>query len=128
MSFSRGSSPPRNQAHMCYLLRWQVDSLPLTPTPVFLPGESQGQRGLEGCRLWGHTESDTTEVQKQQRHYLGVQNASYKFFTDAFIKWMNFPLIPYFLDVFIMKRCQLFLSINIIGYIHDTLRIQPMAI
>ena len=25
----------------------------MTPTPVFLPGESQG---------WGHTESDMTEV------------------------------------------------------------------
>ena len=23
------------------------------PTPVFLPGESQGQRSLVGCRLWG---------------------------------------------------------------------------
>ena len=32
------------------------------PTPVFLPGESQGQRSLVGCRLWGCTESDTTEV------------------------------------------------------------------
>ena len=32
------------------------------PTPVFLPGESQGQRSLVGCRLWGHTESDTTEA------------------------------------------------------------------
>ena len=32
------------------------------PTPVFLPGESQGRRSLVGCRLWGHTESDTTEV------------------------------------------------------------------
>ena len=32
------------------------------PTPIFLPGESQGQRNLVGCRLWGHTESDTTEV------------------------------------------------------------------
>ena len=32
------------------------------PTPVFLPGESQGQRSLVGCRLWGHTESDTTAV------------------------------------------------------------------
>ena len=30
------------------------------PTPVFLPGESQGRRDLVGCRLWGHTESDTT--------------------------------------------------------------------
>ena len=34
--------------------RWQ-------PTPVFLPGESQGQGSLVGCRLWGRTESDTTE-------------------------------------------------------------------
>ena len=31
------------------------------PTPVFLPGESQG-RSPVGCRLWGRTESDTTEV------------------------------------------------------------------
>ena len=32
------------------------------PTPVFLPGESQGWGSLVGCRLWGHTESDTTEA------------------------------------------------------------------
>jgi len=32
------------------------------PTPVFLPGESQGWGSLEGCLLWGHTESDTTEA------------------------------------------------------------------
>ena len=32
------------------------------PTPVFLPGESQGQGSLVGCRLWDHTESDMTEV------------------------------------------------------------------
>ena len=32
------------------------------PTPVFLPGESQGRGSLVGCRLWGSTESDTTEV------------------------------------------------------------------
>ena len=31
------------------------------PTPVFLPGESQGQGSLVGCHLWDHTESDTTE-------------------------------------------------------------------
>ena len=29
---------------------------------IFLPGEFQGQRSLLGCRLWGCTESDTTEV------------------------------------------------------------------
>ena len=32
------------------------------PTPVFLPGESQGRWSLVGCRLWGRTESDTTEA------------------------------------------------------------------
>ena len=32
------------------------------PTPVFLPGESQGRGSLGGCRLWGRTESDMTEA------------------------------------------------------------------
>ena len=32
------------------------------PTPVFLPGESQGQRSLMGCHLWGRRESDTIEA------------------------------------------------------------------
>ena len=27
-----------------------------------LPGESQGRGSLLGCRLWGRTESDMTEV------------------------------------------------------------------
>ena len=36
------------------------------PTPVFLPGESQGR----GSHLWGHTESNTTEVTQQQQQAL----------------------------------------------------------
>ena len=32
------------------------------PTPVFLPGESQGRGNLVGCRLWGRTELDMTEA------------------------------------------------------------------
>ena len=32
------------------------------PTPVFLPGESQGWGSLVGCRLWGRTGWDTTEA------------------------------------------------------------------
>ena len=39
---------------MYWRRKWQ-------PTPVFLPGESQGWGSLVGCHLWGHTESDTTE-------------------------------------------------------------------
>ena len=40
---------------MHWRTKWQ-------PTPVFLPGESQGWGSLMGCRLWGRTESDTTEA------------------------------------------------------------------
>ena len=44
------------------------------PTPVFLPGESQGRGSLVGCRLWGHTESDTTEVTQQPQQQPPKQN------------------------------------------------------
>ena len=43
--------------------KWQL-------TPVFLPGESQGRGSLVGCRLWGHTESDTTEATLQQQQQI----------------------------------------------------------
>ena len=39
------------------------------PTPAFLPGESQGWRSLVGCHLWGHTESDPTEVTYQKARH-----------------------------------------------------------
>ena len=65
--FSRGSFQPRDRTQFC--ISGQI-LYHLTPNPGFLPGESQGQRSLMGCRLWGHTESDTTKVtQKQQAFY-----------------------------------------------------------
>ena len=42
------------------------------PTPVLLPGESQGRGSLVGCRLWGRTESDTTEATQQQQQCVYV--------------------------------------------------------
>ena len=42
------------------------------PTPVFLPGESQGRGSLVSCRLWGHTELDTTEATQQQQFKIDV--------------------------------------------------------
>ena len=45
---------------MLWIRKWQ-------PTPVCLPGESQGRGSLVGCRLWGRTESDTTESTEQQQ-------------------------------------------------------------
>ena len=41
--------------HFHWRRKWQ-------PTPVFLPGESQGWGSLVGCHLWGRRESDTTEA------------------------------------------------------------------
>ena len=56
--------------HRCrYTLRMRVRDLKneqdreaIDSTPVFLPGESQGQGNLVGCHLWGQAEPDTTEV------------------------------------------------------------------
>ena len=36
-----------------------------TTSPVFLPGESQGQRSLVGYSPWGHKKTDTTEAHTQ---------------------------------------------------------------
>ena len=47
-----------------FLMHWRRK---WQPTPVFLPGESQGWGSLVGCRLWGRTESDTTEATWQQQ-------------------------------------------------------------
>ena len=54
---------------MYWRRKWQ-------PTPVFLPGESQGWGSLVGCHLWGRTESDATEAtQQQQQHNIdSMQN------------------------------------------------------
>ena len=37
-------------------------------TPVFLPGESHGQRNLPGYSPWGHKESDVTECMCARAH------------------------------------------------------------
>ena len=45
--------------HFHFFMHWRRK---WQPTPVFLPGESQGRGSLVGCRLRGRTELDTTEV------------------------------------------------------------------
>ena len=41
------------------------------PTPVSLPGKSQGRGCLVGCSLWGRTELDMTEATSQQQQAKG---------------------------------------------------------
>ena len=62
-----------NFTFMHWRRKWQ-------PTPVFLPGESQGWGSLAGCHLWGRTESDTTEATQQQQQ----QSISKSHGTDHF--------------------------------------------
>ena len=60
------------------------------PTPVFLPGESQGQGSLVGCRLWGCTESDMTEVtQQQQQQHLTLCFSSYRTSADICLNFVE---------------------------------------
>ena len=54
-SQTRLSDFPFTFTFMHWSRKWQ-------PTTVLLLGESQGRRGLVGCRLWGRTESDTIEA------------------------------------------------------------------
>ena len=71
------------------------------PTPVFLPGESQGQGSLVGCRLWCHTESDTTEATQQQQQHIPSWSPQYTDFiqkgTEACLSyshyWQNLNLV-----------------------------------
>ena len=47
------------------------------PTPVFLPGESHGQRSLVGYSPWGHHESDMAEhTHIDDTRHLWAQNQS----------------------------------------------------
>ena len=50
----------------------------MATAPVFLPGESHGQRTLAGYSQWGRKESDTTERLKTLLLLLWVKAASGK--------------------------------------------------
>ena len=57
---------PANAGDMRHKFDPRVGKIPWRrawqPTPVFLPGESHGQRSLVGYSPWGCKELDTTEV------------------------------------------------------------------
>ena len=59
------------QSRRCRFHPW-VGKIPCKkkwlPTPVFLPGESHGQRSPAGYRPWGHKESDMTEQLSTHKH------------------------------------------------------------
>ena len=71
------------------------------PTPVFLPGESQGQGSLVGCCLWGRTELDTTEVTEQQQQRVGDKYTQVEYIIQLdtkrlLIEWLLLLLLSRF--------------------------------
>ena len=68
-SDGKKKNPPAMQETEVQSLSWE-DPLrrEWLPTPVFLPGESHGQRSLEGYRPLGHKELDTTERLSKHAH------------------------------------------------------------
>ena len=73
-----------NRCALFWRRKWQ-------PTPVFLPGESHGQRSLVGCSPWGRTESDTTEATWQQQQqcfllqFVSLTLVIYYYFSSKFL-------------------------------------------
>ena len=53
---------PTRQETLPSLSREDTRKREWQPTPVFLPGESHGQRSWVGYSLWGRKESDMTEI------------------------------------------------------------------
>ena len=55
-------APPSMESDTTELIHFHFHALEKEMAPVFLPRESQGRGSLVGSRLWGRTESDTTEA------------------------------------------------------------------
>ena len=62
------------------------------PTPVFLPGESHGQRSLVGYSPWGCKQSDTT--QWLNKYKTVAKNFPKTSSVDVFTHWKSKPLWP----------------------------------
>ena len=70
------------------------------PTPVFLPGESQGRRSLVGC-----TESDTTEATQQQQQPRRITTVCLNVHHIEFSLSLHFSHSVSFLSQFCFSMC-----------------------
>ena len=90
----QGSVPlQRLQGGICFLSlftfmhwrrKWQ-------PTPVFLPGESQGWGSLVGCCLWGRTESLKQLSSSSSCCFLCLTCLFFQFLEATSIPWLLVP-------------------------------------
>ena len=59
---SMGSKSRARLSDFAFTFHFHALEKEMATHSMFLPGESHGQGSMVGCRLWGRTESDTTEV------------------------------------------------------------------
>ena len=64
----------------------------MATTPVFLPGESHGQRSLVGYRAWGRKESDTTEQLSTCGSTVDEADPSVNFLMCHFLYYFGTPV------------------------------------
>ena len=97
----------KESAYKCRRPRFEAGKIPWRrkwlPTPVFLPGKSQGQRNLAGYSPWSHRELDITELPSRSLFYFTsylvfsswIQKKYYEPLTEAVIApWA----LPYFVQ------------------------------
>ena len=108
-----------NYIYIHWRRKWQ-------PTPVFLPGESQGQRSLVGCRLWGHRVGhDWSDLTAAAALYISsifllfiliwipviisVQFSLFRFMTSFSIGWavlfISDPKYPFWFFILLHRFC-----------------------
>ena len=89
------------------------------PTPVLLPGKSQGWESLVGCRLWGHTGSDTIEATQQQQQQQQFFLLHLVFFAcDQSVSTHLYPVFSFNITVQAFSKLLLcLLSHNFNGYL-----------
>ena len=98
------------------------------PIPVFLPGESHGQRRLVGYSAWDHKESDMTETiacMQHEGHYILQRHRqlgnSWKIEKSRkFKEIFCFTLFFFFLRVFFFNYFILFLNFTILYWFCQT--------
>ena len=74
---SMGSLSRARLSDFTFTFHFHALEMEMATHPVFLLGESQGQRSLVRCRLWGCTESDTTEATWQQHQQESIRKAEF---------------------------------------------------
>ena len=94
---------------------WKREQL---PTPVFLPGESHGQKSLAGYSPWGCKQLDTIELHFHFHSILPVSPSK------SWIRYIAFLFLTFVFDSSIRVSMVLFI-VCICSFIWSTFSLEP---